>query len=109
MAVPGTHPEPLRRDPAGAVVAGVCAGLAPRIGVDPLVLRVAFVAASAAGGVGLLLYVVCWALLPAGEGQAGGLLQAHSLPRRESTMVAAGIALLLVSALLLLRTWGLWL
>ena len=110
MAVPGTHPEPLRRDPAHAVVAGVCAGLAPRLGVDPLVLRIAFVAASAAGGIGLLLYVVCWALLPVGEGEPAGLLVAGSrLPRRESTMVAAGIVLLLIAVLLLLRTWGLWL
>src|SRR5205085_11477501 len=68
------------------------------------------IAASAAGGVGLLLYVVCWALLPAGEGEPAGLLGARSrLPPRQSTMVAAGIALLLLSLLLLLRTWGLWL
>jgi signal transduction histidine kinase len=108
VAVPDTRPEPLRRDPSHAVVAGVCAGLAPRIGVDPLLLRVGFLAGSVAGGVGLLLYVVCWALLPADETQRGRL-GSRSLPRRESTMVASGIALLVLSALLLFRTWGLWL
>ena len=41
-----TRPAPLRRDPAGAVLGGVCAGLAPRLGVDPLVLRIGFVASS---------------------------------------------------------------
>jgi len=108
VAVPDTRPEPLRRDPSHAVVAGVCAGLAPRIGVDPLLLRVGFLAGSVAGGVGLLLYVVCWALLPADETQRGRL-GSRSLPRRESAMVASGIALLVLSALLLFRTWGLWL
>jgi phage shock protein PspC (stress-responsive transcriptional regulator) len=108
VAVPGTRPDPLRRDRAHAVIGGVCAGLAPRLGVDPLVLRVGFIAASVAGGVGVFLYLVCWALLPpAGEGERG-LLGARSLPRRESAMVAAGIGLLLLSALLLLRAWGIW-
>jgi signal transduction histidine kinase len=109
MAVPGTQPEPLRRDPAGAVLGGVCAGLAPRIGLDPRVLRVAFLAASIAGGVGIFLYLVCWVLLPAGEGEPRGLAAVGSLARRENVMVAAGLVLLLLAALLLLRVWGLWL
>ena len=39
-----------------AVVAGVCAGLAPSFGVDAIVLRIAFLALAAAGGAGLALY-----------------------------------------------------
>ena len=54
----------LWRDPEHGLVAGVCAGLAERLGVDPLLLRAAFVAATAAGGVGVVAYGVCWLLLP---------------------------------------------
>jgi signal transduction histidine kinase len=89
-------------------VAGVCAGLAPRLGVDPLVLRVGFIAASVAGGAGIALYAVCWALLPAAGAGDRGLLGSRALPRRESAMVAAGIALLVLSVLLLFRAWGIW-
>ena len=38
--------------PAHGYVAGVCAGFAARLGIDPLLIRLAFVLALAAGGVG---------------------------------------------------------
>ena len=44
-------PVPLRRDPANGYVAGVCAGFAARLGIDPLLIRIGFVIALAAGGV----------------------------------------------------------
>ena len=50
---------PLRRDREGAVIAGVCAGLGRRLGIDPIVLRVVFIAATAAGGLGVGLYACC--------------------------------------------------
>ena len=48
--------EPLRRDPAHGLVAGVCAGIGRHLRVDPLIVRVVFVAAATAGGVGIVLY-----------------------------------------------------
>ncbi|HYM59098.1 MAG TPA: PspC domain-containing protein [Solirubrobacteraceae bacterium] len=104
-AVPN-QPAPLRRDREGGVLGGVCSGLGLRLGVDPLVLRVVFIAASAAGGVGLVAYLLAWALIPA-EGPAR-----WSAPRvpgsRESWQVASGIGLIVLSVLLLFREWGLW-
>ena len=59
----------MTRDTRNGWVAGVLAGLGDRIGVDPLVLRIAFViAAIATGGLLLLAYLVAWAALPAAEG-----------------------------------------
>jgi phage shock protein PspC (stress-responsive transcriptional regulator) len=84
----------------------VCAGLARRLGVDPIILRVGFVAASAAGGTGLVLYLLAWALIPAEGAQRAPM--ARLTGRRETWMAVAGIVLLLVSALLLLREWGIW-
>jgi phage shock protein PspC (stress-responsive transcriptional regulator) len=108
VSVDETQRAPLRRNRSGAVLGGVCAGLAPRMGVDPLVLRVGFVIAAVAGGVGIGLYAICWVLLPAdATGPAEGRL-GRAFGRRESWQVAGGIVLLVLSALLLFRAWGIW-
>src|SRR3954451_17636520 len=77
----GPTPAPrrlLQRDPAHGYIAGVCAGLARETGIDPLVVRVGFVAAALAGGFGVAIYVLAWALLPAGS--ARGVALQRSLP-----------------------------
>jgi phage shock protein PspC (stress-responsive transcriptional regulator) len=45
-------------------VAGVCAGLAEYIGIDPTLMRVIFVLATLAGGPGLLVYIVLAMVMP---------------------------------------------
>ena len=57
------------------VIAGVCSGLAAHFGWDPLVVRIAFLLL--AGGGGLLVYLVAWALIPA-DGAAGPARPASS-------------------------------
>jgi phage shock protein PspC (stress-responsive transcriptional regulator)/signal transduction histidine kinase len=110
VSVPQTQSPPLRRSRSGAVLGGVCAGLGPRLGVDPLVLRIGFLIASVAGGIGIGLYVLCWVLIPAGdEAPAGERRLSRALGRRESWQVAAGIVLLVLAVLLLFRAWGIWL
>jgi len=109
VTVPETHPAPLRRDRSHAVVGGVCAGLARWLGVDALIMRVCFVVAAGVGGLGVALYAVCWALLPAsGAGREGGTRIARAAGRRESWMVASGLVLLVLAVLLLFRAWGVW-
>ena len=56
--------EPLRRDPAHRLVAGVCAGIGRHLRIDPLIVRIVFVAAATAGGVGILLYALAWVFVP---------------------------------------------
>jgi phage shock protein PspC (stress-responsive transcriptional regulator) len=57
------------RPDEGRWAAGVCAGLARRWGLDPLLVRGLFVAVSIAGGFGLALYGVLWLLLPHPDGR----------------------------------------
>ena len=59
-------PRTLRRATNGRMVAGVAAGLAHYLDVDPLAVRVAFVVGSIMlGGVGgPLLYGLAWAAVP---------------------------------------------
>ena len=96
----------LRRDRAGGWIAGVCAGIARRIGADPALVRLAFVITTAAGGLGVAIYLLAWLVLPAGDapvkerrGPSGA---------RASVEVALGTGLLLLSALLTFRALGLW-
>ena len=46
-----------RRSWSDRVLTGVAGGIGERLGIDPLVVRLAFVVLSLAGGVGVLLYV----------------------------------------------------
>src|SRR5215218_773506 len=104
-----SQPPPLRRDREGAVLGGVCAGLGQRLGIDPIVLRVVFIAATAAGGLGVVFYALLWAALPAeGESRAAGLRVPRVPGGRDSWSVAAGMGLLVLALLLLFRQWGLW-
>jgi signal transduction histidine kinase len=107
VTVSETQPAPLRRDRAHGVVGGVCAWLGRRLGIDPMILRIGFVVAAGAGGLGVILYALAWALLPAGDGD-GRALMARAAGRREGWMVASGLVLLMLAVLLLFRAWGLW-
>ena len=98
---------PLRRDPERGVIAGVAAGLARRVGIDPIIVRVAFVATSVAGGAGLAVYGIAWVLMPADGGVRAPIERIAG--RRDTWLVVAGAVCLALALLLLLREWGLWL
>jgi phage shock protein C len=49
------------------MIAGVCGGLAVHLGLDPLLVRVAFVLFALGGGCGVLLYIILWILMPQEE------------------------------------------
>lgn len=46
------------------MVAGVAGGIADHLGLDPVVARVAFAVLAVFGGAGVLLYLLCWFLMP---------------------------------------------
>jgi len=102
--------SPILRDTQRGLVAGVLAGLGRRIGVDPVVLRVAFViTVIGTGGLVLLAYLVAWAALPAAEGGSAPMARFGRLARvRGDWRVAVGVALLTLSALLAFRELGIW-
>src|SRR3972149_3460389 len=79
------------RLPAQGHVAGVCAGIGYRYGIDPILVRVAFVASTIFGGSGILLYLAGWLVLArAGDGSspAQSLMgRGHSSYSRTKTIV----------------------
>src|SRR3954453_9717811 len=96
----------LRRDPAHGVLGGVCAGLGRQIGVDPLLVRVVFVALIFAGGLGIALYLLAWALLGADAGAS--ILGRRRIAGRGAVEGGPGVGLLALSVLLAFRALGLW-
>ncbi len=48
-------------------IAGVSAGIAHYLGLDPTIVRIAFIVLAFAGGVGIILYLACWIAMPKGE------------------------------------------
>lgn len=58
--------RPLRRVRKGALIAGVCGGLAKWIGWDPTIVRLLYIVATIAsiGFPGILTYLVLWLLMP---------------------------------------------
>ena len=45
-------------------IAGVCGGLGEFLDIDPILFRVAFVVLAFAGGVGIVLYIALWLVMP---------------------------------------------
>jgi phage shock protein C len=54
----------LMRSETDRMIAGVCGGLASYLGVDPVLVRLAFVILLLASGVGLAIYVILWIVMP---------------------------------------------
>ncbi len=48
----------------GRMLGGVCGGIAKYLDVDPVIIRILWVAFTLFFGVGLVVYVVAWILIP---------------------------------------------
>jgi phage shock protein C len=46
------------------MIAGVCGGIAEYLGVDPTLIRVLWVLITLMAGVGVLLYLILWVIMP---------------------------------------------
>jgi phage shock protein PspC (stress-responsive transcriptional regulator) len=85
-------------------VAGVAGGIGRHFGIDPTLVRVAFVVLTVMGGSGVALYLIGWLLLPedgAEESKATSLLRHHDgQPWDKGALVLAVVAgVVLVGAL----------
>ncbi len=109
-AAPNQHPA-LRRDRDAGLLGGVCAGLAERLGVDPILPRIGFaVAALATAGFAVIVYLACWLLIGPSDSQSSAThtTARGSGRRRRGWRIGAGAGLLLLAALLAFRELGIW-
>ena len=103
---PAAAPRPrhrLVRSARDRVISGVAGGIGERLGVDPTVVRLAFVALSLAAGIGVLAYLV--AVLVSVEPEQGAPAPAVA---GTSVRQALAVGLIVLGVLLLLRASGLW-
>jgi phage shock protein PspC (stress-responsive transcriptional regulator) len=68
----GTRRLYRRRD--GRLIAGVCTGLAAYLGVHVILIRLAFALYAIFWGLGVLIYLVAWAVIPE-EGQEASIVE----------------------------------
>lgn len=101
---PGGAVRRLRRDRTNKIVAGVAAGIAEHLGLPPVAVRVAFIVLFIANGLGALLYVAFWAVLPAGPAAATDRSAQPS--RRGSRLQTVGLVALAAGVLLILVQIG---
>jgi phage shock protein PspC (stress-responsive transcriptional regulator) len=59
---PGYHR--MYRDPDHRIIGGVCSGMGAYWDIDPVILRVIFIALVLAGGLGVLVYLILYIVLP---------------------------------------------
>ncbi len=59
---PGYHR--MYRDPDHRIIGGVCSGMAAYWDTDPIFLRIIFAALALAGGLGILVYIILYIVLP---------------------------------------------
>jgi phage shock protein C len=90
----------LRRSTTDRMIGGVCGGLGRYLGIDPVLLRIAFVVLALAGGGGVIVYVVGWILIP--EQKPGEDLGSQPPSSAETLRLVAGGTLIAVGVILLL-------
>jgi phage shock protein PspC (stress-responsive transcriptional regulator) len=59
---PGYHR--MYRDPDHRIIGGVCSGMGAYWDIDPIIIRIIFVALILAGGIGALVYLILYIVLP---------------------------------------------
>ncbi|WKZ31248.1 MAG: PspC domain-containing protein [Candidatus Dojkabacteria bacterium] len=77
-----------------SIIGGVCAGIAEYIEVDPILVRLAFIALTMAGGAGVFLYIALWILIPEDDGVAGvsssEMINEESIRKNTADVVSKG-------------------
>jgi phage shock protein PspC (stress-responsive transcriptional regulator) len=73
----GAQPGPgngkrLRLSAGERMIGGVCGGLGEFLELDPVLFRAAFLVLAVIGGLGILLYLVLWLLIPGAADAARG-------------------------------------
>ncbi len=87
-------PKRLTRNPRGAVLGGVAGGFADYFNIDPVIARLAFILLCFLNGIGLIVYIVSWIIIPregVGDPAAAGS-GSGAVPPSAETAPGAGVS-----------------
>lgn len=76
----------LTRSADDRVIAGVCGGIATYLDVDPVLVRALFAILTLASGMGLIIYLILWFIMPLDEGTGGTAVLRHNLDDLSQTV-----------------------
>ena len=97
----------LQRNMRDCKIGGVAAGLGDYFGVDPTIVRLAFVLLVVAGGIGLVAYLVAWLVMPAGDGSTDSVSPSQTGSSTDGRSIL-GAVILSVGLLGLIGWAGIW-
>lgn len=103
---PAAHLRLLTRSRSDRVLVGVAGGIGEAVGIDPVLVRLAFAVLTAASGLGVVLYLLAWAL--SAEPAGGSASEAATRPAPRPRQIAA-LGCIVLGCLLVMRDVGLWL
>ncbi|MBV8951944.1 MAG: PspC domain-containing protein [Actinobacteria bacterium] len=96
-------PRRILRSRQDRLLGGVAAGFGRYLGIDPAIVRLAFVALAFVGGLGVLLYLVAWVIVPDEPATAGA---ASVPPPARPRSVATWTVVILATAVLVIAGIG---
>jgi signal transduction histidine kinase/phage shock protein PspC (stress-responsive transcriptional regulator) len=96
----------LQRSRHGRIIGGVAAGVGKHLGLEPLLVRIAFLVLAAAAGFGVVVYCLIWLLAPL-EPQDATVQPARRVPRPGARSVL-GAVLVVGGVIALLWLFGFW-
>lgn len=107
MSNPG-EAKRLYKSRTNRMIDGVCGGVAEYFGLDPTLVRIAWVLLTLLGGSGILLYIIAMIVMPANPSFVLRPEGASVTTSSASNHRFWGILLVIVGALLLMSNLGLW-
>jgi phage shock protein PspC (stress-responsive transcriptional regulator) len=96
---------PLRRSNTNRVLAGVSGGLGEYFGVDPVLFRVLFATSAFFGGIGIIAYLVAWAVIPERGAPSAPLDGAARWLRQRRVPFGVAVAVAAIVAWVTLFSW----
>jgi phage shock protein C len=94
-------PRRIYRSRENRVIGGVAGGLGSYLGIDPVLVRLSFVALALAG-VGVLLYVIAWIAIPEAPAGEAGWPATEGSKRSSGAQMIVGSVLVALGVLFLL-------
>jgi phage shock protein PspC (stress-responsive transcriptional regulator) len=92
------------------MLAGVASGIADYLGIDPVLVRIAFVVLTLLGGFGILAYLAAWLLMPEEGTDTSAAHRAITAgaSRRHPLLIIVAVAILIVAVLAVLASGPWW-